>query len=191
MVQPNQETPLSHESKCKTTLSNCLGRMPRRSPVESYSWCAANAETKLWPPWHKRFLGANRRPLQGRLVRQAAVLEFRLFRASRLILFLTRGGSVSHAHSWENREALPACDTYLPAEEALLASIRRSAWPGRFLSGRSLPPAQCEPDPTNECAKQHAVSLENGDLTVVVRLESGRHARRRVIQLMAIEVVDH
>ena len=34
--------------------------------------------------------------------------------------------------------------------------MRRLAWPGSFLSGRSFPPAQCEPDATNECAKQHA-----------------------------------
>ena len=33
--------------------------------------------------------------------------------------------------------------------------MRRLSWPGSFLSGRGLPPAQCEPDPTNECAKQH------------------------------------
>ena len=39
--------------------------------------------------------------------------------------------------------------------EALLVSMRILAWPGSFLSGSSLPPAQCEPDPTNECAKQH------------------------------------
>ena len=43
------------------------------------------------------------------------VLEFRLCRAIRLPWFLTPGGSVSHARSWANREALPACDTYLTA----------------------------------------------------------------------------
>ena len=83
------------------------------------------------------------------------VLAFRLCRPIRLALVLTQGGSVSHARSWANREALPACDTYLTAWEALLASMRMLAWPGSFPSGRGLPPAQCEPDATNECAKQH------------------------------------
>ena len=41
----------------------------------------------------------------------------------------------------------------------LLASMRMLAWPGSFLSGRSLPPAQCEPDAKNECAKQHLGAL--------------------------------
>ena len=84
----------------------------------------------------------------------AQVLEFRLCRAIRLTWFLAQGGSVSHARSWTNREALPACDTYLTAQEALLAPMRMLAWPGSFLSGSRLPPAQCEPDATNECAKQ-------------------------------------
>ena len=33
--------------------------------------------------------------------------------------------------------------------------MRMLASPGSFLSGRSLPPAQCEPNAANECAKQH------------------------------------
>ena len=45
----------------------------------------------------------------------AGLLELRLCRAIRLTLFLTQGGCVSHAASWANREALPACDTYLTA----------------------------------------------------------------------------
>ena len=55
------------------------------------------------------------------------VLEFRLCRAIRLRLFLTQGGSVSHGRSWANGEVLPACDTYLTAQEALLASMRMLA----------------------------------------------------------------
>ena len=43
------------------------------------------------------------------------LLEFGLCRAIWLTLFLTQGGSVFHAHSWANREALPACDIYLTA----------------------------------------------------------------------------
>ena len=42
------------------------------------------------------------------------LLDFRLCRAIWLTLLLTQGGSVSHARSWANREALPACDTYSP-----------------------------------------------------------------------------
>ena len=45
----------------------------------------------------------------------AGLLELRWCRAIRLTLFGTQGGSVSHAASWANREALPACDTYLTA----------------------------------------------------------------------------
>ena len=48
-------------------------------------------------------------------VGDSPLLEFRLCRAIWRTLFLTQGGSVSHAHSWVNREAPPACDTYLPA----------------------------------------------------------------------------
>ena len=48
-------------------------------------------------------------------VGSAGLLEFRLCRAIRLTLFLPQDGSVSHARSWANREALPACDTYLLA----------------------------------------------------------------------------
>ena len=40
--------------------------------------------------------------------------------------------------------------------------MRRLAWPGSFLSGRSLPSAQCEPDATKECAKQHPLWLLRG-----------------------------
>ena len=39
------------------------------------------------------------------------LLEFRLWRAIRLPWFLTQDGSVSHARSWANWAALPACDT--------------------------------------------------------------------------------
>ena len=48
------------------------------------------------------------------LIFLARVLEFRLWRAIRLPLFLTQDGPVSPARSWANREALPACDTYAP-----------------------------------------------------------------------------
>ena len=44
-----------------------------------------------------------------------SLLDFRLCRVIWLTLFLTQGGSVSHARSWANREALPACGTYLTA----------------------------------------------------------------------------
>ena len=42
---------------------------------------------------------------------RSSLLDCRLWRAIRLRLVLPQGGSVSHARSWANREALPACDT--------------------------------------------------------------------------------
>ena len=45
------------------------------------------------------------------------------------------------------------------------------AWPGSFLSGGSLPPAQCEPSATRKCAIQHRGSR--------VMLAEGRSLRSR------------
>ena len=65
--------------------------------------------------------------------------------------------------------------------------MRILAWPGSFLSGSSLPPAQCEPDATNECAKQQKLcnydnalgvrSVDSGGTRAASELAAWAHAR--------------
>ena len=81
-------------------------------------------------------------------------MEFRLCRAIRLRLVLPQGGSVSHARSWANREALPACDTYSPSLGGP-SGIAAEAGLARIISFRQEPPSgPVWPDTTSECAKQ-------------------------------------
>ena len=70
------------------------------------------------------------------------VLEFRLFRASRITLFLPHGRSISHAQSLANWDPERNCDPYLAVLAALKTLMQILAKPGSFLSGSSLSPAR-------------------------------------------------
>ena len=56
--------------------------------------------------------------------------------------------------------------------------MRRLAWPGSFRSGRSLPPAQCEPGATNECAKRHRLQEGGSGGAASARVRLARRAWR-------------
>ena len=79
------------------------------SPMGGLRWMR-QSPAKLAAQLTREGLAVSASTVRRLLQQHRFLLEFRLCRAIWLTLFLRQGESVFHAHSWANRETLPACD---------------------------------------------------------------------------------